>query len=420
MLDKPVRLENIFFAQDLNASGPLEIHDQVPCIVMASYSDGQTFAMHKSLCHFSFEPQGICTADESGRITAVKGGSTTITAHYGEFTASLKVEVNPAKPVGITLKENPLELTTYFGVPQKLELMYRMSDGTTEPIETESVKLIAEGKSTVEISPSGRYVTGVEHGTTRATLMVGEFSLNVVFNVPQYPTDILFNFRNIESMRTGFIYDPDVYVINSGGGTVTLAPHEYEITSDEHSVKPLIKGRLKARHSGKSNLTVKYTDEKTGIELTKTVEARVLPDPVAIELNAEDSFISGDKPSEAKITASLSFDDGTTQDLKATEYKLEVSNPSVANVIREEEEYFLSFPARPSDAQRIEACWLEGTYTDRIRDNNRRIIFEKEYKDSKTVKNRVEVEKEIETPTEPIVKVVSSKRKVKRVKSIKK
>lgn len=418
----PVRLENIFFAQDLNATGPLEIHDQVPCIVMASYSDGQTFAMHKSLCHFSFEPQGICTADESGIITAVKGGSTTITAHYGEFTASLKVDVNPAKPVGITLKDYPQELTTYFGVPQKLELMYGMSDGTIEPIETESVKLIAEGKSTVEISPSGRYVTGIDHGTTQATLKVGEFTVNVVFNVPQYPTDILFNFRNIESMRKGFIYDPDVYVINSGGGTVTLAPHEYEIISDEYSVKPLIKGRLKARLSGKSNLTVKYADRETGIELTKTVEARVLPDPVAIELHAEDSFISGEKPSETKITATVSFDDGTTQDLKATEYKLEVSNPTVAHVIRDEEEYFLSFPTRPSDAQRVEACWLEGTYTDRIRDNIRRIIFEKEYKDSKTIKNRVAVEKEIkvETPTESIVKVVSSKRKVKRVKSFKK
>lgn len=420
MRNIPVRLENIFFGQGLNASHPLEIHDQVPCVVMASYSDGQTFAMHKSLCHFSFEPQGICTADESGIIKAVKGGSTTITAHYGEFTASLKVDVNPAKPVGIILNQYPPELTTYFGVPQKLELLYRMSDGTTEPIETESVKLIAEGKSTVELSPSGRYVTGVEHGTTRATLMVGEFTHNVVFNVPPYPTDIVFNFRNIEAMRTGFIYDPDVYVIQSGGGTFTLAPNEYEITSDEHSVKPLTNGRLEARHAGKTNLTVKYTDEKTGIELTKTVEARVLPDPVSLELYAEDSFISGDKPSETKITATLSFDDGTTQDLKATEYKLEVSNPSVARVIRDEEEYFLSFPARPSDAQRIEACWLEGTYTDRIRDNNGRIVFEKEYKDSKTIKNRVEVEKENETPTEPKVKVVSSKRKVKRVKSIKK
>lgn len=420
MRDMPVRLENIFFARGLNASRPLEIHDQVPCIVMASYSDGQTFAMHKSLVYFSFEPQGICTADESGVITAVKGGSTTITAHYGEFTASVKVEVNPARPVGITLKENPLELTTYFGVPQKFELMYRMSDGTTEPIETESVELIAEGKSTVEISPSGRYVTGVEHGTTRAALTVGEFSLNVVFNVPQYPTDILFNFRNIEAMRAGFIYDPGVYVIQSGGGTVTLAPHEYEITSDEYSVKPLINGRLEARHSGTTNLTVKYTDEKTGIELTKTVEARVLPDPVSLEISAEDSFTSGDKPSETRITATLSFDDGTAQVLNATEYKLEVSNPLVAHVIREEEEYLLSFPARPSDAQRIEACWLEGTYTDRIRDNNGRIVFEKEYKDSKTVKNRVAVEKEVEPLTEPTVKVVPGRRKVKRVKSIKK
>ena len=417
---KPLRLENIYIKPSKELSTAFEIHDTIPVETCVTYSDGTSYAFPSNkLAYFSFEPTGICKVNEDGEIVAVKGGETTITSHYGEFTASVKVKVNPAKPTGITLNSDSVGVL--FGVPQKLNVFYEMSDGTQEKVGAGKVKVEAESLGIVSFNPVSGEIFGTKQGETSAKIIVDEFETKISFTVPRYPEAIRILMQGADALRKEVSYYPEVQVLYSDDEWERLDPRRYQIEFSADNIKRTFKGGFVPTHFGKNRMTVKFLDKLTGILHSDSKDLTVLPNPVRLSISSEDDFSSPPTFGESRITGTLEYEDGSKRELGPFEYKLSWQGDGGYRIKTLEDAHYIQYLKRPATARAVEVSWLTAEYADRVSDSLGRIVQERVLNDTKRVTMQTARETaDTETPTEKSeVAVVKRKgRNVKRVKSL--
>ncbi|MDD3363018.1 MAG: Ig-like domain-containing protein [Hespellia sp.] len=120
----------------------------------------------------------VATVDNAGKITAIKDGSTTITATVGDKTATCTVTVQEVKLKGISLDKTSTKIAK--GEKETLTITYNPENTTDDKTATwessdEKVATVANGE-----------ITAVGKGTATITAKVGAFTAtcDVVVNVP--------------------------------------------------------------------------------------------------------------------------------------------------------------------------------------------------------------------------------------------
>ncbi|ADN74988.1 Ig domain protein group 2 domain protein [Ferrimonas balearica DSM 9799] len=143
---------------------------------MASYSDGTSADVTASVAWRSADT-AIATVADTGQLTAVAAGSTSVTARQAGVTSNVvQVEVGAAAITAIQV--TPAAVTLAKGNGTQLSAMATYSDGTTVDVTTE-VDWISQQSGVATITASGR-LQGVAQGSTRITASKGGVSSNAV------------------------------------------------------------------------------------------------------------------------------------------------------------------------------------------------------------------------------------------------
>ncbi|MGD6736199.1 Ig-like domain-containing protein, partial [Photobacterium leiognathi subsp. mandapamensis] len=144
--------------------------------VMATYSDGTSSDVTSSVTWKS-EDTATVTVTPSGLLSAVKAGSTTLTAiKDGIISNIVTVNVTSAVITDITVIPSPVNVAK--GQTQQLSVMATYSDGTSSDV-TSSVTWKSEDTATVTVTPSG-LLSAVKAGSTTLTAIKDGIISNIV------------------------------------------------------------------------------------------------------------------------------------------------------------------------------------------------------------------------------------------------
>ena len=267
---------------------------------------------------WSSSDNSVATVDNTGKVTAVGGGSATITAKAGEFTATCVIKVNV--PVsGVAL--NKTELALAVGASETLIATVQPADATDNSVtwasdNTSVATVDADGKVTavaagaanitvtttdggktatcaVTVSVPTVAVTGVTLDKTSETLILGQ-SLTLTATVS--PTDA--TNKNV----TWTSDNPAVATVNAYGivitnseGTATITATTVDGGKTATCVVTVVKPVVKVE-----SVTLDQTSLALAVGGTATLAATVLP------ADAADKSVtwSSDKPSVATVDGS--------------------------------------------------------------------------------------------------------------------
>ncbi len=130
---------------------------------------------------WSSSDESVATVDENGKITAVSGGTATITAQVGNKTSECRVTVIEKKAISLIVEQSKLEME----IGEKITL-----DVTVNPKDTtDELTFSSSDTKVATVSKSGR-VTAVGSGTAEITVKVGSHTKVCTVIVAKIETDI--------------------------------------------------------------------------------------------------------------------------------------------------------------------------------------------------------------------------------------
>ena len=125
------------------------------------------------------DDSSIASIDDTGTISALQVGVTTITAKCGDVSATCKVTVTPVSPTSIEL--NIKDMILYIGQSETIQAVVRPANTTYPTITWKS-----DDESIAKVSAEGK-VTGVKEGVTIITATCGEVSASCKVTVNPIP-----------------------------------------------------------------------------------------------------------------------------------------------------------------------------------------------------------------------------------------
>ncbi len=243
--------------------------------------------------NWSSSDPSVATVDAKGKITGVRGGTTTVTARAGDAEASCLVEVT-AEVESITLSDKSIAIPE--GTTAQLSATVNPDDATDKTLTWSS-----SNKTIATVDENG-LVTGVKGGKTVITVKAGNKSATCAVTVT-VPVESVTLDKSTASVDEGSTLrlSATVYPSYASDKTVTWT------SSDESVATVDASGKVTGVSRGKAVITAQAGDCSATCQLTVTV-------PVAsIDLDQ----------------AAITLDKGTTASLKATVLPADATDPSV-------------------------------------------------------------------------------------------
>jgi Bacterial Ig-like domain (group 2) len=141
-------------------------------------ADGEP--VEKTQFEFSSSDATVATVDATGKVTAVKSGSASITVKSGEKSATAPVEVSI--PAAITVTGAPFTLT---GVGSQVVVEAEVQDDAGRPVKEAKLEYAAADANVVEVT--GNQLVAKAAGTTSVKVTSGklEQSFEVTVKLPE-------------------------------------------------------------------------------------------------------------------------------------------------------------------------------------------------------------------------------------------
>lgn len=277
------------------------------------------------------------TVDATGKVTAVKYGTATITATYGGTDYICTVTVSPVVTYQLKLSTTSLDL--HKGRTGTVKVTYRtLEDGTiTSSTDVTSSATYSSSSSTVASASSGT-VTAKTAGSTTITVSYGGQSATLAVKVTEYslvinPSSITLITQRTQGLTAGLNMNDG----RTTGTKIVTANTSWTITSGSSYVS-LTDNYLLGLAAGTATIQASYTLD--GITYTATATVTVEePVPVSIELSEADVplMITGSYMGNAFftyptkiVTATVTMNDGSRK--ITPDITWSTSNASVATV----------------------------------------------------------------------------------------
>ncbi|MBY6096139.1 Ig-like domain-containing protein [Ferrimonas balearica] len=275
---------------------------------MASYSDGTSADVTHSVAWRS-EDTAVATVADTGQLTAVTAGSTTVTARQdGMVSNVVQVEVGAAEVIAIQV--TPAAVTLAKGNLTPLSATATYSDGSTANVTTE-VDWASQNTGIATITANGQ-LQGVTQGSTRITASKAGISSNsvtvdvtaaVITTIQVTPASLSLAKGTTESMVAIATY--------SDGSSVDISSSASWASTDTGVATITNAGLLSAVAQGTSALTATQNgvvSNTVGVTVTGAVVVAIdaKPDLPGLELT---------KGLAGQVTAQATYSDGTTADI---------------------------------------------------------------------------------------------------------
>jgi uncharacterized protein YjdB len=134
--------------------------------VTGQFSDGTNSALTTGVT-FATSQASVASVSTAGVVTAVSGGSATITATSGGRNATSTITVTPAAPTLSSIALTPATISLQVGATQALTVTGTFSDATTSTL-TSGVTFASSASGVATVSAAG-LITAVSAGTTTIT-----------------------------------------------------------------------------------------------------------------------------------------------------------------------------------------------------------------------------------------------------------
>lgn len=243
---------------------------------------------------WSSRDDGIATVDQTGKVTAVEAGSTTITATAGAVSATCEVTVN-IPVTGITLDQDTLFLLTGDTVTLKETVTPGNATDKTVTWETDNNKV-----ATVD----GGKVTAVAKGTATITAKAGEKTATCKVTVADPAKTI-----TLDDITVLVGADKDItYKVDPEGAEISNISY----VSSNEEIFTVADGKVHGVGEGTAKLTMTAANAgntKLTAECTVTVSAKKIPaESVTIDKTTLDLEVEGTAALKATVTPADSTD----------------------------------------------------------------------------------------------------------------
>ncbi|MBY5981558.1 Ig-like domain-containing protein [Ferrimonas balearica] len=275
---------------------------------MASYSDGTSADVTDSVAWRSADTAVVTVAD-TGQLTAVAAGNTTVTARQAGVTSNVvQVEVGAATITAIQV--TPAAVTLAKGSGTGLTATATYSDGTTADV-TKEVDWTSQHSAVATITASGQ-LQGVTQGSTRITASKDGISSNsvtvdvtaaTITTIRVTPVSLTLAKGTTESMVAIATY--------SDGSSVDISSSASWLSTDTGVATISNAGLLSAVAKGTGAVTAAkdgVVSNTVGVKVTEAVVVSIdaKPDLPGLELA---------KGLTGQATAQATYSDGTTADV---------------------------------------------------------------------------------------------------------
>ena len=288
---------------------------------MAAFSDGSSKDMSSS-CQWSSSDTSIATVSSSGLASGLSVGVVTITAQSGSFKSTATLTITNAGTNLLSISVTPVNTSIPVNTSQQYAATGNYSDGSSRDL-TALVSWNSTSTSVATIDVNGNATaTGVGSTTISATLGSVSGSTGLSVTAPtissitvtpvgltlgigitqQYTATALYTNGTSADLSTGVTWNsstPSVASVNNSGLATTLAAGQTTITATVGSF------------SDTSTLTV-VAANLLSIAVTPS------PDTIAVGTNVQ-------------LTATGTFDDGSTQVLTAVTWSSSASNVAIVD-----------------------------------------------------------------------------------------
>ncbi|MEC0241272.1 S8 family serine peptidase [Paenibacillus dokdonensis] len=248
-------------------------------VVTAAYSDGSEKDV-TSASEYSAADTGIATVSNTGKVTAVEEGETTVTISYEGKTYEVLVKVTdepttPVEPELTSITVSPDRVALKVGKDTQLAATAVYSDGSKKEVTSDAVYSAADtGIATV--SDTGK-VTAVKEGETTVTVSYEGKTYEVSVKVTDETT------TPVEPELKSITVSPDRVALKVGQDTQLAATAVYsdgskkEVTSDAKYSVPGTSivtvsntGKVTAVGAGQTTITVSYEGKSYDVSVTVT------------------------------------------------------------------------------------------------------------------------------------------------------
>ncbi|UQZ83980.1 Bacterial Ig-like domain (group 2) [Paenibacillus konkukensis] len=263
--------------------------------LMASYAEGNPEEI-TDRAEWSSSDDSIVSVVK-GKLFANASGEVTVTAKYGEKTASVIVDVDV--PRRLEPEKDAVDLQT--GGSDTITLWATYADGTREDVTTqakwsvdnEAIAYVLNGK-----------VTAYKAGEATVTATYGEKSVTIQVSV-DIPTIIKPSKKTV-SFQTGSYEQITLSAIYSDGKTEDIT-EKAEWSSSAPAIAEVRKGLISGVGTGAATITAKYGTRSATVQ----VSVGVLKSLTTKSLTS----ISMNKGATQKLDLTATYTDGTTKDV---------------------------------------------------------------------------------------------------------
>jgi uncharacterized protein YjdB len=304
-----------------NVSSTLKILDTVQLSVTGTFSDASTQDL-SSDATWTVANAAVLGVSNTGLVTALSAGTTTVTASYGSLSIQRSISVISVKALA-NLSISPTSLTLAIASAQQLSVTGLYTDNSTEAFDS-LVTWESSNSGIASVSNSGE-VLAVSAGTVSITASVGAISSSLSVTVsPATLQSIVVSSQNTQ-IASGLTSTFSAKGLYSDGSEQNLSNQVVWSVSDVS--KALINaetGLLSALQAGTASVIA--TKEGLRGSLSITVSPATLTD-IAIT----PSVISLAKGSSENINVTAIFSDNTKQDV-SDQVEWSNSNNLVASI----------------------------------------------------------------------------------------
>lgn len=250
---------------------------------------------------WSSEHEDIATVDQNGLVTAIKDGTTTITAKIGEISDTYEIRVQEVKMTGISIKGST---TIHRGESETLEVTYEPADTTDD----RTVNWSTSDPRIATVDGSGK-VEAVGIGSAVITARVGSFEDTCTVEVDAPLERIIPSVERLEMIKNqtadiDYTLDPSD---TTSSQTVTFSSSEPSVAEVDAST-----GLVTAKKAGDTVITLAGADN-----ITATVPVTVTEIPInAVVLDKQSAIV--EKGETTELTATVSPDNNTDDDKTIT------------------------------------------------------------------------------------------------------
>ena len=236
----------------------------------------------------------VAEVDQSGFVTALKDGTTTITAKIGEISDTYEITVQEIKMTGISIKKST---TINRGESETLEVTYTPEDTTDD----RTVEWSSSDRTKATVDGNGR-VEAVGIGEAVITAKVGNFEATCTVTINAPLEEIIPSVESLELVKNQTV-DID-YTLNpsdtTDSRTVTFSSSDPDVAEVDAST-----GNVTAKKAGNAVITLEGANS-----ITATVPVTVTEVPInAVVLDKQSTIV--EKGENTTLTATVKPDNNT-------------------------------------------------------------------------------------------------------------